>query len=271
MLDPIDFGRLYSQNLSGAGAAPGGELAASCPHSPATRPPRRGSATKASCASLSSSVRRGGSGVGRMPCPRRERGEQRPASRHWRQIRGALDGRRPARHRPKPAAGSRAARCACRARKDRRRSACTAHRGCTARRVPPPRQRQRVDHAVPAQQRPRQPLQLGIEEGEIEGCVVHHQHGAFDEPEQVVGALVEARLGREELDAEAVYLIGRCGMSRSGLRWQCHTRPVGMQLRSSTQPTSTMRWPELDRALSFRCRGRSLATSSHPDEGHCRA
>src|SRR6476619_6888537 len=33
-------------------------------------------------------------------------------------------------------------------------------------------------------------------------------------------------------------------MSRSGLRWQCHTFPVGMQLINSIAPISTMRWPE---------------------------
>src|SRR5262245_64547708 len=32
-------------------------------------------------------------------------------------------------------------------------------------------------------------------------------------------------------------------MSRSGFRWQCHTRPVGMRLMSSTQPISTTLWP----------------------------
>ncbi len=75
-------------------------------------------------------------------------------------------------------------------------------------RMPPPRQRQRVDHAVPAQQRPRQPVELGVEEGEIEGGVVHHQHGALDEAEHVVGELDEARLVAQELDGQAVHLEG---------------------------------------------------------------
>ena len=40
---------------------------------------------------------------------------------------------------------------------------------------------------------------------------MHDEHGAFDEAEHVVGALMEARLGREELDGEPVHLV-------SGLR-----------------------------------------------------
>ena len=77
--------------------------------------------------------------------------------------------------------------------------------------MPPPRQRQRVDHAVPAQQRPRQPVELGIEEAEIEGGVVHHQHGAFDEGQHVVGQLAEARLVAQELGGQAVHLEGLIG------------------------------------------------------------
>ena len=111
-------------------------------------------------------------------------------------------------------------------------------------RVAAPRQRQRVHHPVPAKQRPRQPLELGIEEGEIESGVVHHQHRAFD----------ESRACRRQARGSAACRAGTrwraraprrpdSGMSRSGLRWQCHTRPVGMQLTSSTQPISTMRCP----------------------------
>ena len=74
--------------------------------------------------------------------------------------------------------------------------------------VTAPRQRQRVHHPVPAKQRTRQPLELGIQEGEVEGGIVHDQHGAFDEAEHIVGALMEARLGREELDGEPVHLVG---------------------------------------------------------------
>ena len=48
-------------------------------------------------------------------------------------------------------------------------------------RVPAPRERQRIHHPVPAKQRTGEPLELGIEEGEVEGGVVHDQHGAFDE------------------------------------------------------------------------------------------
>ena len=44
-----------------------------------------------------------------------------------------------------------------------------------------PRERQRIHHPVPAKQRTGEPLKLGIEEGEVEGGVVHDQHGAFDE------------------------------------------------------------------------------------------
>ena len=36
-------------------------------------------------------------------------------------------------------------------------------------RVLAPRQRQRIDHPVPAKQRAGEPLELGIEEGEVEG------------------------------------------------------------------------------------------------------
>jgi hypothetical protein len=38
---------------------------------------------------------------------------------------------------------------------------------------------------------------------------VHDQNGALDEPEQLLGALMETRLGREKLDGEPVHLIGR--------------------------------------------------------------
>jgi hypothetical protein len=75
-------------------------------------------------------------------------------------------------------------------------------------RMPPPGQRQRVHHAVPAQQRPPRPVELGIEEAEIEGGVVHHQHGAFDEAKHVVGQIGEARLVAQELGGEAVHLEG---------------------------------------------------------------
>ena len=77
--------------------------------------------------------------------------------------------------------------------------------------MPPPRQRQRVDHAVPAQQRPGQPIELGIEEGEIEGGVVHHQHGALEEGEHVVGQLGKTRLVAQELGGQAVHFEGLVG------------------------------------------------------------
>ena len=110
--------------------------------------------------------------------------------------------------------------------------------------MPPPRQRQRIDHPVPAKQRAGEPLELGIEEGEVEGGVVHDQHGAFDEAEHVVGALMEARLGR------------------AGTRWRARAprRPgmrhvaLGIEMamphparRDAVEqldaPISTMRWP----------------------------
>ena len=78
-------------------------------------------------------------------------------------------------------------------------------------RMPPPRQRQRIDHAVPAERRPRQPVELGIEEAEIEGRVVHHQHRAFDEGQHVVGKLGEARLVAQELGGQPVHLEGLVG------------------------------------------------------------
>ena len=71
-----------------------------------------------------------------------------------------------------------------------------------------PRERQRIHHPVPAKQRTGEPLELGIEEGEVEGRVMHDQHGAFDEADEIVGALMEARLGRQELDGEPVHLVG---------------------------------------------------------------
>ena len=77
--------------------------------------------------------------------------------------------------------------------------------------MPAPRQRQRIHHAVPSEQRPRGPLELGIEEAEIEGRVVHHQHRAFDEGQHVVGKLGEARLVAQELGGEPVHLEGLVG------------------------------------------------------------
>jgi hypothetical protein len=40
--------------------------------------------------------------------------------------------------------------------------------------MPSSRKRERIDHAVPAQQWARCALELGIEKSEIEGGVVHH-------------------------------------------------------------------------------------------------
>ena len=68
------------------------------------------------------------------------------------------------------------------------------------------RERQRIDHAVPAERRPRQAVELGVEKAEIEGGVVHNQHGAFDEGEHVVGKLGEARLVAQELGGQPVHL-----------------------------------------------------------------
>ena len=61
------------------------------------------------------------------------------------------------------------------------------------------RERQRIDHAVPAERRSRHAVELGVEKAEIEGGVMHNQHGAFDEGEHVVGKLGEARLVAQEL------------------------------------------------------------------------
>ncbi len=72
-----------------------------------------------------------------------------------------------------------------------------------------PRQRQRVDHAVPTQQWTAEALKFGVEEGEVEGGVVHHEHGALDELEHVVGELMKARLGGQELDGQPVHLVRR--------------------------------------------------------------
>ena len=65
------------------------------------------------------------------------------------------------------------------------------------------------------QQRQRRPVKLGIEEPEVERGVMHDQHAALDEAEQIVGKLVEAELVREELQRQTVHLVGGCGTSGS--------------------------------------------------------
>ncbi len=77
--------------------------------------------------------------------------------------------------------------------------------------MPPPRQRERIHHPVPAQRRYRQPVELGIEEAEIEIGVVHHQHRVFEESEKLVGPLGETRLVAQEVQRQAVHLIGLIG------------------------------------------------------------
>jgi hypothetical protein len=70
------------------------------------------------------------------------------------------------------------------------------------------RQGQRINHSVPAQKRLRGPLKLRIEEAEIECRVMHYQHRAFDEGQQLVGNLGEARLVAKEIGGEAVHVVG---------------------------------------------------------------
>ena len=84
--------------------------------------------------------------------------------------------------------------------------------------MPPSRQRQRIHHPVPFEQRPRHPFQLGVDEAEIEGRVMHHQDRALDEGEHVVGELGEARLVEQELGGEPVHLEGLVGNIALGVQ-----------------------------------------------------
>ena len=94
--------------------------------------------------------------------------------------------------------------------------------------MPPPRQRQRIHHPVPFEQRPRDPFQLGIEEAEIERRVVHHQHRALDEGEHIVGELGKARLVEQELGGKAMHLEGLVGHIALGVHDGNATRgPTG--------------------------------------------
>ncbi len=73
------------------------------------------------------------------------------------------------------------------------------------------RERQGVDDLADVarlSRRPRQTLQLGIEEGQVERRVVDDQLGAADELEQLLDHVGEARLLRQELVGEAVHLDG---------------------------------------------------------------
>src|SRR5262245_15966218 len=75
--------------------------------------------------------------------------------------------------------------------------------------VSSPRKRERIEHAVPPQQWPSRALELGIEKAEIEGRVVHYQHGAFDEIQHIVGKLGETRLVAQEVERKPVHLESR--------------------------------------------------------------
>ncbi len=71
------------------------------------------------------------------------------------------------------------------------------------------------------------PVELGIEEAEIEGRVVHHQHGAVDEGEHLVGKLGEARLVAQELGREAMHLEGGKGHVALGVHVAMPDPPRG--------------------------------------------
>ena len=53
-------------------------------------------------------------------------------------------------------------------------------------------------------------IELGIEEGDVEAGIVDDQRSAFDEGQKLVGDFRKARLGAQELGADAVDLIGLC-------------------------------------------------------------
>jgi hypothetical protein len=84
--------------------------------------------------------------------------------------------------------------------------------------MPPSRKCERVDNAVPTQEWPGGAIELGIEKAEIEGRVVHHEPGAIEEGEHIVGKLGKARLVAQEFRGEAMHVEGLIGHVAFGVQ-----------------------------------------------------
>ena len=71
-----------------------------------------------------------------------------------------------------------------------------------------PRQQQGVDQPLPRDGRPFDPVKLGVDEADIERCVVDHERRVADELEEILDHMRKERLVREELAGKTVH--GEC-------------------------------------------------------------